>query len=411
MRPSGYDREAVLLISQTETEGLIRLVGAQHPHILMVMGEAFSEVSMSPHFCFENFIDPLENWQEIIAEGIHGEIIVPVHGGGTAQTEFDVLTGLNARQFPGAPHAFRMITSEFESMASILNSLGFRSEFMHPGHSWFYNRQNVYRHLGFERMVFIDEFDEIPTKGAGYINEHDTINRLMEMFADHRENFPNTPYFNFTVTIQNHGPFTDKYIIEGGHPLSEANFSTNLDFSDADINVLANYFYGLNDADIELRRLTNYLNALNEPVILVYFGDHMPALSTRIYDILFPNTHEPGSFGDLTRLFNVPFLIWLNTAALNLYEIQNPAELLRHNDENLVFSSSFLGAFLFEILNFKNISPFWDFNAQLRRKFPVITETRSFAPCRTPSDQFSDEERAPLLLYRDWSYFRIFDER
>lgn len=406
MRPDGYAPDVIReIIAQADTSGLFRHGNATHPHIIMIMGEAFSDLSENPHFDFTGFPDPLENWHYLTREGIGGNIIVPVLGGGTAQTEFDVLTGLSSRQFAGVPFAFRMITDDFESMATILRRLGYRAEFMHPGFGWFYNRQNVYRHLGFERLMFSDEFESIPTKG-GYINEHDTITRIVEMFAAHRENFPGVPYFNFTVTIQNHGPYVDKYLAYG---VDAPNFATDLPLSDADINALSNYFYGQAEADRELRRLAEYLRALDEPVVLIYFGDHKPALHSRIYDAILPDIHEPGSFEDLTRLFRLPFLIWFNDAALELHDLQHAADLT--DDEELFFSASFFGAYVLEILGFTNISPFWDFNAELRRKFPVVTETRSFAVCRTVSLEKSDEERAPLLLYRNWSYFRIFDER
>ena len=408
LRPDNYNPDAVFeRIAQADTGGLARLEGASLPHIIMIQGEAFSEISLSPHFNFDGFADPLENWQEIKTEGIHGEIVVPVLGGGTAQTEFDVLTGLNARQFAGVPFAFRMINYDFESMASILNSLGYRSEFMHSGFGWFYNRQNVYRHLGFQRLVFIDEFVDVKWK-SGYISEYATINRVMEMFAEHRETYPNVPYFHFCVTIQNHGPYVDKYLF--GDYVTAPTFTTDLPLSEIDINALSNYFHGVQDADIELRRLVEYLRVLPEPVVLVYFSDHLPALHMRIYDTLFPEVYEHGSFEDLTQLYRVPFLIWFNDAARDLYNITHPTELI-DTEETLLFSSAFLGAFVMETLGFTNISPFWDFNAELRRVFPVMTETRSFAPCGTPSIGKSDEQRAPLFLYRDWSYFRLFHER
>jgi len=407
MRPEGYNPAAVRqAIEEADTGGIARLEGETHPHIIMIMGEAFSDLSLSPHFNFDGFTDPLENWQELRNDAIHGEIVVSVLGGGTAQTEFDVLTGLNSRHFAGVPFAFRMINSEFESMASILNSIGYRSEFMHPGHDWFYNRQNVYRHLGFERLVFIDEFDDIPTKGM-YINEHDTINRIIDMFAEHRGNHPGKPYFHFAVTIQNHGPYVDKYLLDG--PVDGPNFTTDLDLQDADINALSNFFHGLQDADMELGRLADYVNALAEPVILVYFGDHLPAFNRRIYDAIFPYVYDHGSFADLTRLHRVPFMIWFNYAARELYGVQHPGEL--SDDDNHLFSASFLGAYVLEILGITNISPFWDFNTELRRIFPVITDNRSFGTDFLPCDGRSYEELAPLRLYRDWSYFRIFDER
>ena len=375
-KPDGYDRAAVLeKISKFENTPP---GDVPRPHIIMIMSEAFSEISMNPHFNFAGFTNPLENWQRIKNDGISGEILVSVLGGGTAQTEFDVLTGMNSRQFSGAPFAFRMISSELESMASVLNSLGYRSEFMHPGHDWFYNRQNVYRYLGFERLMFLDEFNDVPTKGM-YVNEHDTINRMLEMFSEHRENHPSTPYFNFTVTIQNHGPYPDKYLLDG--PVTGANFSTGLDFTENDINAISNYFHGLADSDRELGRLVNALNALDEPVVLVYFGDHLPAFNARIYDLLMQDNDKPDP------LYRVPFLIWQNEAAQINFEPY---------DENLFFNAPFLGAYVMEILGFTGISPFWDYNMELRRAFPLTDETRSFAM---------------QMLYRDWSYYRLFDER
>jgi len=407
--PYGHDPAVILEILRTaDASGADRLQDVQMPHIIMVMGEAFSDISLLPYFDFTGFTDPLENWQALKEESVHGQIFVPAHGGGTADTEFDVLTGLNTRQFRGGvPFSFRMINAEFESKATILNSIGYHSEFMHPGFAWFYNRQNVYRWLGFDQLVFIDEFEGLPTKG-GYMSEEDTINRIIEMFEGHLQEHPGVPYFHFCVTIQNHGPYVDKYLMYGN--VTVPNFSTSLDFHESDQNALSHFFYGLSDADIQLRRLVDHLNASPEPVVLVYFGDHEPALGARVFDTIFPDIHDPGSFEDLTRLFSVPFLIWFNDAARDLYGIQHPLDLI-DKEENLMFNSTYLGAFVLEILGISNISPFWDNVNDLRRLFPIMTETRSFRPDRRTSIGMSEEERAPLILYRSWSYFRLFEER
>jgi len=410
VRPEGYNQAAVTAaIEQADISGRERLSGANKPHIIMIMGEAFSEMALHPDLDFTGFSDPLENWRRIKAQSIYGEIVVPNVGGGTADTEFDVLTGLNTRHFRGTPFAFRMINSEFESMATILNSIGFKSEFMHPGFDWFYNRQNVYRYLGFERLVFIDEFEGVATKGW-YINEADTITRTIEMFEEHVNNHPNTPYFNFSVTIQNHGPYPYKYAYDG-IDFSVPNFTSTMDLTEDDINALSNYFYGLSDADVELGRLVSHLEASDEPVVLIYFGDHLPGFNRRIYDAFFPDIHEPGSFEDLTRLFRLPFIIWFNEAAKELYSIEHPLELSPSPYDELLFSSSFLGAFALEVLGISNISPFWDFVAELRSLFPLITESRAFDNNRNPSVYMDTEKLNPLILYRDWSYFRIFYER
>lgn len=408
--PAGHDPAAILeRIQMTDISGLDRFQDTQMPHIIMIMGEAFSDISLLPYFEFKDFDgQPLSNWVVLKDESIHGHIVVPAHGGGTADTEFDVLTGLNTRQFRGGtPFSFRMINDDSESFATILNSIGYRSEFVHPGFAWFYNRQNVYRWLGFERLVFIDEFEGLPTKGW-YMNEFDTINRVIDMFEEHLLINPDIPYFHFCVTIQNHGPYIDKFLYDSN--VNIPNFTSTLDFNDADINALSNYFYGMYDADKELGRLVEHLRVSDEPVVLVYFGDHLPSLGRGLYDIIMPDIHEPGSKEDLTRLFRTPFMIWFNDVALELYGIQHPIELVC-GDEVMFFGATYLGAFILEILGVTNVSPFWDYVNEMRRLFPVMTETRSFAPGGYVSIDMSDEARAPLILYRSWSYFRLFEER
>jgi len=375
----------------------------------MIMGEAFSDLSLLPSFDFTDFGgNPLSNWHALKEESIHGHIFVPSHGGGTADTEFDIFTGMNTRQFRGGvPFSFRMINSEIESMASILNSIGYHSEFMHPGFDWFYNRQNVYRYLGFERLVFVDEFEGLPTKGW-YMNEADTINRVIEMFEEHLITRPGVPYFHFCVTIQNHGPYVDKFLYDGD--VTGPNFTSSLNLDDIDINALSNYFYGMRDADYHLGRLVEHLRDAAEPVVLVYFGDHLPALGRGLYDIILPDVYEPGSFEDLTRLFTLPFMIWFNDAAMDLYGVRHPMDLV-DADETFMFNSTYLGAFVLETLGVTNVSPFWDYVNEMRRLFPIMTETRSFSTDRRASLDMTAEERAPLILYRSWSYFRLFEER
>jgi hypothetical protein len=84
----------------------------------------------------------------------------------------------------------------------------------------------------------------------------------------------------------------------------------------------------------------------------------------------------------------VPFLIWFNAAALGLeiYNVSHPSELTEPVNEN-IFSAPFFGAYVMELLGMKNISPFWDFIMEERTK------------------------KEESNLYRDWSYFKLFNER
>ena len=399
-KPDDYDTRGVIAkIDAFEPLTDASVADIKKPHIIMVMGEAFSEFSLNPNFDFTGYTDPLYNYKKIKENSYYGQIVVPNIGGGTADTEFDVLTGLSTRHLRGAPFAFRLVGGDFDSIAHSLNSLGYNSEFIHPGHSWFYNRQNVYAYMGFSRMVFMDEFKDANEKGM-YIAEDATIERMIEMFENHLNENPATPYFQYCVTIQNHGPYKDKYLVD-------TNFNTTLDISDDDINAISNYYEGLHDADRELKRLTDYFESSREPVVLIYFGDHLPAYASSVYNAAYPNEYDAGSIGDLTRLYKTPFIIWENSEAKSL-NLNTPD--FGEGSENHIFSSNYLGAFLLEYLGFENLSPFTDYLNELRREFPVIMEHQSFTPDGIPSTELSDEQREKLILYRNWEFYKIFDE-
>jgi len=399
-KPDNYDSRAVIeKINSFSSPVSYSVQKKARPHIIMVMGEAFSEFSLNPHFDFTGFDDPLYNYKKIKEDSYYGQIIVPNVGGGTADTEFDMLTGLSTRHFRGASFAFRLIGEEFDSIAHSLNNLGYNSEFMHPGYRWFYNRQNVYSYMGFEKMVFLEDFGGAEEKGM-YITEDATIERIIEMFENNLNENPDTPYFQYCVTIQNHGPYKDKY-------RAETNFLTDLNLNADDINAISNYYEGLQDADRKLKRLTDYFESVNEPVVLLYFGDHLPAFTSDVYNIFYPEEYGANDMNTLTRLHKTPFIIWENSEAKAL-ELNGRS--FEEKSENYLFTSNYLGAFLLEYLGFENTSPFIDHLNELRKEFPIVLEYHSFTPEGISSTALNDEQRKNLVLYRNWEVYKVFDE-
>ena len=374
------------------------------PHIVMIMSEAFSEMGLNPQVSFEGFeYHPQYYWKQIIEreETIYGQIIVPNLGGGTADTEFDVLTGLNTRNLRGAPFSHRLVTNYFESIPNLLNDLGYRSVALHPGFRWFYNRQNVFRFFGFEHLYDIEYFEYYHFKGM-YISEEATMDKLIDIFQRHLRDYPDTPFFNFTVTIQNHGPYTDKYLVD-------TNFSTTLDLTPEEMNPVSNYFHGLRDKDIHLQRLIEYFENSDEPVVLVYFSDHLPAFSPSIYAQFYPDIFEPNSIQSTVRLHTVPFIIWQNDAAREITPIEENFQTAIMPD-NMTISSNFLGAYVMQLLGFENLSPFFDYVNYMRTRFPIILESMSVSIDGQYSIYMTPEERAALIAYRHWQFYKIFNQ-
>lgn len=402
-KPEGYNPDLVIeKIDTFEKSGVEELTAAKKPHIFMIMGEAFSEISLSPNFDFTGYTDPLENYKKIKEDSVYGQIVVPNLGGGTADTEFDSLTGLSSRHLRGAPFSYRLVKRNFEALPSVLSEIGYRSEALHPGYSWFYNRENVFKFFGFEKSVFLDEFDpEAQSKGM-YINEKVTIDKLIEMYEESIGESPDIPYFGFCVTIQNHGPYNEKY-------QSETNFSSSVPLSDYDIDALSNYFEGLKDADMELMRLINYMNESSEPIVLLYYGDHLPAFSQDVYRAFYPEKYEVNSKEDLTRLYRTPFIIYQNKAAKEITAIEENAKTL-FIPEDRTISSNYIGTYLIDLLGYKNVSPFFDYVNSLRAVYPLIFEHTSFTAYGDATANIAPEDKMDLLLYRNWEFYKIFSK-
>jgi len=398
--PADFDRGRLddardaMVVSLPEIDGITR------PHIIMIMGEAFSEMGLHPQVCFEGFgYHPQYYWQQLIQHEntIYGQLIVPHWGGGTGDTEFDVLTGLNTRALRGAPFSYRLVNNYFDAMPHMLNRLGYRSIAMHPGFAWFYNRQNVYRFFGFEHFYCMSYFDWQTQNKGGYISEEATMDKLLAIWHRHLTEHPGMPLFNFTVTIQNHGPYHGMYGVD-------TNFSTTLELDENEMDQVSNYFHGLRDADVQLQRLIEYFEYSDEPVVLVYFSDHLPGLSAGINAQFFPDIYEHGSFDSFARLHTVPFIIWQNSAAKEITPIAINYEAA-WMPRDMTIGANFLGAYLLELLGFDGVSALMDYVNILRTQFPVVLEEMAVRYCGTYSFYVADE----LLIYRDWQFDLVFN--
>lgn len=151
-----------------------------------------------------------------------------------------------------------------------------------PGYAWFYNRQNVYPDLGFAASYFLEDSFDLATQGyGGYVNETATMDKIIETLDTHIKE-TDTPLFSFTVTIQNHGPYEKKY------GTLEQNFSSDIELNETQTDLLTQYFQGIGDADEQIGRLKEYAEDSDEPIVLVYFGDHLPGFSNgmEFFDLL-----------------------------------------------------------------------------------------------------------------------------
>ena len=371
----------------------------------MVMGEAFSDLSENSHFDFTNYGDPLENFKRLASSenAISGHIIVPNFGGGTSNTEFDVLTGYPTRFIVNDGIAYNYIRSSIDAIPNRLLQTGYNTLAIHPGFSWFYNRSNVYPYMGFENFIHLSSFQGEEKYKGGYIADKYAIDSIMENFQSHIQTSDN-PLFEFCVTIENHGPYDEKY------NEVEKMFDCDVELTDSQETLLNSYFMGIKDNDYEIGRLADYLSDIDEPVILVFFGDHLPGFSNgmEFFDLLDYNISPNGSIEQQMNVYSTPFLIWENDAAAELTDFKEKIKNAQLPENNKL-SANYLGTLTLELAGIDNISPFYDYEDELRRKLPVIRDDSVMFTNGQYSNEIDDSLKADINLLVQWSYYKVFD--
>ena len=405
-RPDGFDRAEA---ASWETGGE---AGQGKPvNVVMVMNEAFSDITDAPAFAFDESSDPLPNLHALRqdAHAISGHVVVPGFAGGTANTEFDVLTGIQTNALSAATtSAFRVVNRDLDSLFRVFAGDGCRTSFFHPGDDWFYNRENVYRWMGAEETVFADQMEDLAYKGRWVTDNY--MAGLIEQEFEAAVSAGET-LFHYTTTIQNHMSYTaDKY----GEGYDFPPVPLNAEVSDQVRTMLEVYVEGVRDADAMLGRLRNYFAAQNEPVVLVFFGDHLPYLGDNQLGYAELGVTQEAHWDALTS-YETPYIIWANDAAVKILNWEAAVKALDLPDGGTL-SAAFLGATVLELTGRGGESPWFSFLNQLRREAPVVqkdTYLLSGNALLSQEDLNADDSekgqvlRDALSKWRKWSYYKL----
>ncbi len=378
------------------------------PHIVMIMGEAYSDLSENPNISFDGYTDPMANFKMLSQDknAVSGHIVVPNYGGGTSNTEYDTLTGLPKRFLNTPLPAYHFIHQDIDALPRRLQAVGYETVSIHPGYAWFYNRQNVFPHMGFKTGYFLEDSFDLSKQGvSGYINEEATFDKILSVLDEHIAN-AQQPLFSFTTTIQNHGPYEKKF------GALEQNFQTDIPLTATESELLTQYFHGIGDSDIQLKRLTDYAKQSEEPIIVIYFGDHLPGFTNGMdfFDILDYPINANGTPQEQLAMYETPFLIWANDAAGTLCHFQQRKESA-NLPENGIISSFYLGALATELAGMDELSPLYTYINALRKEYPVLSNQYHIDKDGNYTTELSEEMQQKLDLLKSWQYYILFDKK
>jgi len=295
--PAGYDEaEAIEVLSQYAYEDIL---SNQKVNIISIMLEAYNDFSEFGGVELEK--DPYENFHKLQKESIYGKLVTNVFAGGTVNTERAFLTGFNTH-----PKYFKRTNS----FVWYFKEQGYRTESMHPITGSFYNRRNVNEYLGF------DSFDHYDNKyryvQEAYLDDIYFFDYIIEGYKNCVSN--GQPYFNFSVTYQNHGPYSTENLADGEYLAKKAGYD------ESTYNIVNNYLSGIYKTDIAIKKLVDYFRKEDEPVILILFGDHNPWMGKdhEGFDMLGVDLDLSGVNG-FKNYYQTPYIIWANDEAKKVF--------------------------------------------------------------------------------------------
>lgn len=400
-KPEGFDREE----AASWEIGYESAPDAADVNVVFVMNEAFSDILNEDVFVFPEGENPMEVYNTM-AEGENawaGHIVVPYFAGGTADTEFDVASGMQTNLLnPAAPSltAFRTVNRDLDSIFRIFGADGYTSCFMHPGQSWFYNRENVYDWFGADESFFVEDFDA-EYKGS-WVTDESVLRELVSRFEE--KSAGGGLDFTYAVTIQNHMSYTaEKY---GDYVCPEVETTAELS---PEIQTAVNvYAEGIRDANAMLEDLMEFYSEQSEPVLLVFFGDHLPYLGDNrqgYAELGLPAASVTGG-EDPFAAYTAPVLFWCNDAAAEALDFANAIEALDLPADGRI-SACYLGAVVLELTGRGEVSPWFAFLNEMRRELPVLHNGYYESADGEITTEPTAEEAALVSRMRCWAYYKL----
>lgn len=151
---------------------------------MVVMNESFSDLTTYLEG-YETSTDPMPYVRSLMKRGdvVSGTCAVSSDmGTGTANSEFEFLTGNSMAYFKGNTPYVQFIDAETPSLASLLAGRGYSTMAMHAYERAGYNRVKVYDRFGFETYKGIEDFDVDLDYARGYPTDEPNYRQLIKDF-------------------------------------------------------------------------------------------------------------------------------------------------------------------------------------------------------------------------------------
>lgn len=277
--PENYDEAIVdALMQAVESEKAVTTVTTENgPNIITVLLESFVDPNEFNFMTYSQ--DPTPFFHYLEENFTSGYVLQPVVGAGTANAEFEILTGMRLHYFGTGEYPYKTVLKEVEnceSIASYLKSIGYGTHAVHNNGGNFYSRVNAFSMMGFDtftskELMNITEF----TPNEGWAEDSILAEETMKTLTS-----TEGPDLTYVITVGQHGVYPEKQVIE--NPYCEVYGLA----TEEETNAWTYYMHQANKTDQFMQELVTYLEALEEDTIVVFWGDHLPTMGLEDADMV-----------------------------------------------------------------------------------------------------------------------------
>ena len=288
--PSGYSAQTLSEIQERIESGTPESEPQTDVNVLFVQLESFIDPAEIQGL--ELSENPVPTWTKLREEYSTGFLTVPVVGAGTANTEYEVLTGMSTRLFgPGEyPYQTCLKDQAVESVAYNLKANGYAAHAIHNHRATFYGRNEVYANLGFDDFTALEYMPQVQLTAKNWAKD----GILTEQILQALDTTPDQADLVFTVSVQGHGKYPTDPVLQNPDITVTA-------CPDEDYRYAMEYYVNqIHEMDHFLQDLIEALSQREEKTLLVLYGDHLPALDLDSQDM------ASGS------LYKTEYIIWDN---------------------------------------------------------------------------------------------------
>ena len=282
-KPKDYSEESIKNIFKNGTLGSDNIYTpgkddntkvSKKPNIIFLQLESFIDPTMVKSVKFNK--DPVPNFRKLLKNYSSGYLTVPACGAGTANVEFEVMTGLSVRNFGPGEYPYKTIlrNTTVESAPYDLKQLGYSSHAIHNHRGAFYYRNKVFANMGFDSFTCLEYMNNVVKTPKNWAKDSILTNQIMDALKSTKKQD-----YIYTISVQGHGKYPTEKVIENPEIKVTEYQSEEQRWS---YEYYANQVYQM---DKFIKQLTDTLSKYDEDVVLVMYGDHLPALDMKQSDM------------------------------------------------------------------------------------------------------------------------------